>query len=149
MQSSEPSSDRFPVPSEPPDAPVGANQQPLFEECKFSKISKFMRSWGRPGQRTWSATGWRLGPTTEREQDMVVKCHCTVDTMVRDDCYGPPVVPQGPGKHCTALYRPVGALYTFRNRCPRSPINRDRGRSAGPYEDCLTSPCHIDCSEEE
>ena len=37
------------------------------------------------------------------------------------------------GKHCTALYRPLRALYTKRYDCPKSPMFRDRDRSAGPH----------------
>ena len=65
---------------------------------------------------------------------MVVKCDCTVDTMVRDDCNACPMVPPGRRKHCTALYRHLGALYTKGVDLHKIAMYLNRNRSAGPYD---------------
>ena len=116
------------MPSDPPDASESTSNRYL-KNNNFQNVEA-------PGGALGSAPGarlvWRLGPATGYEYDKVVKCHCTVDTIVRDDCYACPMVPPGRRKHCTALYRPLRALYTKRQDLNKMLMYLNRGRSDGP-----------------
>ena len=113
MQSLEHSSDRFPMPRDPPDAPESTSNRYL-KNTNFEDFQNFEAPGGAMGSAPDACMGGRLGPATEYEYDMMVKCHCTVDAMVRYGCYASHTVLSTPRKHCIELYQCHGVLYTKR-----------------------------------